>query len=136
MDAMSKTTPEPEVTIPLDEEGIEELTALAKNCDKLPELLSKQTYAPEVSGFCERHGILSHVADATGLVKQCFPSRKTLRLFLGDDPEEEGQWIIIEVTVNQDVDDFLKEYNRCVDLWVKMIPAEALSIIRLSYKLA
>ena len=227
------------VTIPLDEDDVEELAALAKNCDKLPELLSKSAqvnprtgtipisrqlsekigldvsvvhsmvnglvrifrmrdglsatgeavaktiacslekanqpdamkawkdaqakivqacdmlsaehpllvsyeagYAvgsiptPEVIEFSERHGILSYVAEAKKLAEQCFPSRTALDICLDDDPEEEGQWIVVEVTMEQDANDFLKAYNRCISLWSERIPTEALALIRLSYNLA
>src|SRR5437879_3594457 len=93
----------------------------------------KQIYTSEAIEFCERHGISSYVEEARTLVEECFPSRKALRLRLDEDPEENGQWIAIEVTIEQDADDFLEAYNRCISLWVKRIPTEALTIIRLSY---
>jgi hypothetical protein len=96
----------------------------------------KQTCTPQAAAFGEQHRIESFIEAAKTAVEECFPSRKALRIFLDEDPEEESQWIAIEVTIEPDAGDFLEAYNRCISLWVKRIPTEALTIIRLSYNLA
>jgi hypothetical protein len=83
--------------------------------------------------FCQQKGILEELRTATELANECFPSRRSLRIFLDDDPDEDGQWIVVEVTTEQDVDDFLNAYNGCISLWAKTIPTEGVAFIRLSY---
>jgi hypothetical protein len=92
--------------------------------------------AMDVSVFCGQHGVLESVRAGIAIVEECFPSRKALSVFLDDDPEDAGQSIIVEVTTEQDVDEFLKTYNRCASLWAERIPTEGLSLMRLSYNLA
>jgi hypothetical protein len=79
---------------------------------------------------------LPSLAEAKKLVEECFPSRKALHIRLDHDPDEAGEWIVVEVTIGQDVSGFLEAYNRCVSLWAKSISAESLALIRLSYNLA
>lgn len=55
---------------------------------------------------------------------------------LESDPEEAGEWIVIEVAAKEDIDTFLAAYNECVDRWARQLPTKALSVIRLSYSLA
>jgi hypothetical protein len=90
------------------------------------------TETPVVS-FCQKHSIVAHVETAKSAVDECFPARKALHMGLDEDPEEDGQWVVIEVVVDQGADEFLEAYNRCISLWAERIPSEALALIRLSY---
>ena len=86
-----------------------------------------------VAEFCAAHSIGPYVETAIALAQQAFRSMKDMKVYIDDDPEIDGEWIIINVTVQQDVDDFLKDCDRCVALWATDIPNSTLKFIRLSY---
>jgi len=86
--------------------------------------------------FCNEQGLTAHVRTALALVRQSFPSLQDLAVRVDDDPEEEGEWLVIEITAREEVQRFLDAYNRCAELWVAQLPPEALGKIRLSYSLS
>jgi hypothetical protein len=86
-----------------------------------------------VYGFCVRHGILAHVETAVKLVKQHISSLETLDVRVERDPEVDGQSIVVDVTVRDEVGSFLRAYDRCKEAWVAAIPGPALSAICLVY---
>ena len=87
-------------------------------------------------GFCQRHGILDEVRTAIALARDAFPFRRKLEVRVENDPEEEGEWLVVEVEASEDVAKLLDAYNRCVGLWAEHLPPAALSRIRLAYSLS
>jgi hypothetical protein len=86
--------------------------------------------------FCVNHNIATQLADAITSVEASFPSRIGLDIRVDGDPEETGEWLVIEVISRDDVDTFLNSYNRCIAAWTDELPSAALMRIRLSYSFA
>lgn len=97
---------------------------------------SELDLSPQVGAFCRQHRVTSHLKAAVALVRESFPFLQDLNMRLESDPEEAGEWIVIEVAAKEDIDTFLAAYNECVDRWARQLPTKALSVIRLSYSLA
>jgi len=90
--------------------------------------------AEDVLRLCQRGGILSELKQAVKLAEECFPSARGLRVFVDHDPEEdESQWIIVEISAWEPVNEFLDAYNHCISVWADKIATVALAHIRLSY---
>jgi hypothetical protein len=117
-------------TLPFDANRLNDIEGPGRVVSTIP--IAAVTGAPLVS-FCQKHSIVAHVETAKTAVDECFPARKALHIGLDEDPEEDGQWVVIEVVVDQDADEFLEAYNRCISLWAERIPSAALALIRLSY---
>ena len=86
--------------------------------------------------FCQQHNMLAHAKTAKAIAEESFPARKALRMYIDDDPEEDGSWILFEVATDQEANDFIKDYNRCILAWAERIPTEALALMRLSFSFA
>jgi hypothetical protein len=99
-------------------------------------LLPHSDRPEEILAFARDHtGILGHLRVALDAVQRHFPSRSKLEVRLEDDPEIQGEWLVIEVTVTDNVDRCLDAYNRCVLDWAKSLPPEALTVLCLTYQL-
>jgi hypothetical protein len=88
-----------------------------------------------VRDFAARHGIGNHLANAIALLESNFPTHTGLSVRVDTDPEESGEWIVIEVASNDELAPFLNAYNQCLAAWIEKLPANALELIRLSYSL-
>jgi hypothetical protein len=90
----------------------------------------------EILAFCGKHeDILDHLRVALDLVQRDFPSWSKLEVRLEEDSEIQGKWLVIEVTIPDQVDTFLDAYNRCILDWAQLLPPEALSVLCLTYHL-
>jgi hypothetical protein len=89
----------------------------------------------EAMEFCQSRGIAADVSRAFHHVEQSFPSAVRFAVRVDTDPDEDGQWLAIDVSSRQDADTFLRDYNRCIALWAANLPTEVLTRIRLSYSL-
>ena len=58
-----------------------------------------------------------------------------LAIRLERDPEVEGESIVLDLGVRDEVDSFLENYDRCKEAWVAAIPGLELSSICLVYSL-
>jgi hypothetical protein len=68
-------------------------------------------------------------------VKKNFPAAGDLVVRLEQDPEIDGQWIVIDVAAAGPVDDVLAVYDQCTADWVAFLPPEALNLLCLTYRL-
>jgi len=101
-----------------------------------PQWLAKHAADPAaVFSFCSRRAILAQVQTAVELVIKHFPSLERLEIRLERDPETEGESLVLDLGVRDEVDSFLENYNRCKEAWVAAIPGPALSWICLVYSL-
>jgi len=101
-----------------------------------PEWLTKYAGDPNaVQTFCLNRGILTQVQTAVELVKKHFPNLEALEIRPERDPETDGESIVLDLAVRDDVHTFLEAFDRCKEAWVTAIPAPALSSICLIYSL-
>jgi hypothetical protein len=89
----------------------------------------------ELSDFCVRHELSTHLRVAIGLLKGAFPYVERLNLQLERDPETGDEWVLIELNVSGDVDDVLRRYNHYTDLLVKSVPWPERHKIRIAYNI-
>src|SRR5437773_12430855 len=101
-----------------------------------PQWLAEHGAEPAaIFSFCLRRGLLAHVQTAVELVSKHFPNFERLQIRLERDPEVEGESIVLDLGVRDEVDSFLENYDRCKEAWVAAIPGLELSSICLVYSL-
>lgn len=91
--------------------------------------------APGTLRFCIQQGLLKHLSDVVELIEKCFPSLQGLHLEPERDPETEEEWLVIDITVEDEVDNFLDRYNSYTDQLISLVPWPERDKIRLSYNL-
>ncbi|MBI4641576.1 MAG: hypothetical protein HY731_12830 [Candidatus Tectomicrobia bacterium] len=89
----------------------------------------------DVLHFCLRQGILQHLLVALDLVEKYFSSIRELHLHYEHDPEIGEEWLVIEVTVQGEVEEVLDNYDTYTDCWVSSVPWADRHKIRLSYNI-
>jgi hypothetical protein len=70
---------------------------------------------------------------ALALVREYFASVQACQLRLEQDPETGEAWLVLEVTLQQDVDTLLAAYDGYTDRWVAQVPWPARDQIQLVY---
>jgi hypothetical protein len=83
--------------------------------------------------FCLRYNIQNYLQLAINLAKRCFPSLHELQLYLEHDPDTGEQWLVIDATVEGEVDEILSKYDKYTDLWISSVPWPDRSKIVLVY---
>ena len=102
------------IILGINPEDSVQLAALTKNSELLPDWLAQYAGSStnEVLAFCHEKKILEEAGKAVDLAKRVFRSN-TLRLEIQSDPEGEGSWLTIEVSVRgRSVDDVLATYRQ------------------------
>jgi hypothetical protein len=92
--------------------------------------------ASDSSEFCRRMGIEPLRDKAIALVKEEFPSPQTITLRVSRDPEEEAEWLTVEVTARAEPAELKQAYRRYVARWVRETPPDKRILVRLSYSAA
>lgn len=93
------------------------------------------TFPKEVIQFCEELGILRYLGKALDLIKTCFSPIEGPAPRLAQDPETEDRWLVLDITVEGEVEDVLKKYDNFINLKVKSIPWPERDKIRLAYNI-
>jgi hypothetical protein len=88
---------------------------------------------PDALAYCLRYGLWQYLLTATTLIGQCFPSIHACRLRLEQEPETGEEWLVIEITLQEDVDEVLSSYDAYTDRWVTQVPWPERDKIRLVY---
>jgi hypothetical protein len=103
----------------------------------LPDPLAAYTSDPaSVHLFCALHGCLLDLQTALHLVEALFPSKNSPSVKVSKDAENDAEWLLIETTVDATPAEALSAYRRYVKEWVRAVPAERRSKIRLAYGIA
>jgi hypothetical protein len=89
----------------------------------------------ELSDFCVRYELSTHLRVAIGLLKTSFPSVERLNLQLERDPETGDEWILINFDVTGEVEDVLSRYDHYTELFVKSVPWPDRDKIRIAYNI-
>lgn len=88
-----------------------------------------------VRTFCHDHGILDAAAQAIALAKECFKPEEVAIQIEGD-PESDGEWLVIDVTVRGEVREVLDAYRHYKNRWHTSTPWQQRRRIRLVYNFA
>ncbi len=98
--------------------------------------LSDQLLPPDVAEFVARHELLGHLRTATCLAESAFAPVRAIEFVLERDPESDEEWIAVDVTVADDVDDVLVQNADYTRQWVAVAPPDVRSAIRVLYHFA
>lgn len=93
------------------------------------------TFPKEVIQFCEELGILRYLGKALDLIKTCFSPIEGPAPRLAQDPETEDRWLVLDITVEGEVEDVLRKYDTFINFKVKSIPWPERDKIRLAYNI-
>ncbi len=105
----------------------------ARPADKVE--IVPDTFPKEVIQFCEELGILRYLGKALDLIKTCFSPIEGPAPRLAQDPETEDRWLVLDITVEGEVEDVLRKYDTFINLKVKSIPWPERDKIRLAYNI-
>jgi hypothetical protein len=129
---------------------LEELVAIAAQAERPSEIVSAEikigsigntpnevlaVWTSQAIEFCKQHGIAKHVESAVNVAQKMFSSLQGLEIRLQEDPDFGETSIAVQVTCQASATGFLSEYRRCMQEWDRVIPAESLSLMGLTYRL-
>lgn len=89
-----------------------------------------------VARFIGLHGIAAWVGAAADLAIRVFPCVQSLGARLQSDPDTDEERVIIDVTIDSDMDGALAAKKAYTREWVQLCPPESRDRIRLLYHLA
>jgi hypothetical protein len=76
----------------------------------------------EEFAFCEKQGLFTYLPVAEALIRAHFPGALEVRTELMKDPEAEGEWLVIGVKVDGEIEAVLDSYDRLTQEWVEKVP--------------
>jgi hypothetical protein len=91
--------------------------------------------SPEAAAFCKREGILQYLPVGVDLIRRSFHAVGEIATELEADPETEEEWLSIGISVQGEVEEVIKNYERYIGEWVSSIPWPERHKIRLSYNI-
>jgi hypothetical protein len=80
-----------------------------------------------------RQGLRQDLLTAIELMRQCFVKVHAYRLRLEQDPETGEEWLVLDVTLQEDVDAVLAHCDIYTDRWIAQTPWPERDKIRLVY---
>ena len=88
---------------------------------------------PDALEYCLRQGLRQDLLTAIELVRQCFVKVHACHLRLEQDPETGEEWLVLDVTLQEDVDAVLAHCDVYTDRWITQTPWPERDKIRLVY---
>jgi len=88
---------------------------------------------PDALAYCLRHGLRQYLLIAIDLMRQCFSGVEDTHLRLEQDPETAEAWLVLDVTLQQDVEEVLASCDTYTDRWVTQVPWPEREKIRFVY---
>lgn len=79
--------------------------------------------------------VKQHLVKAISLVNKYFIEALTMDVHWEQDPETDEEWIVLEVTIEDKIDQVLEKYDQYSDEWVSSVPWPEREKIRLSYNI-
>ena len=87
----------------------------------------------DVISFSYRLGIYQYLKFAINLLRKYFISLSKLEIEKEQDPETGEEWVVLNIIVEGEVMDFIKNYNKFTENLVTIIPWPERDKIRISY---
>jgi hypothetical protein len=101
------------------------------------ETVSRHAVRPqEVLDFCDGRAVLDEAALAIGLLREQFPSAKSVTVYLEQDYETEERWLLVRAAVCEDPETAFQKYQACLDQWVRRARWPATALVALDYTFA
>jgi hypothetical protein len=94
---------------------------------------SADTTPPDVSEFCEIHGIENYLQQAVALATASFAPKHPVSVELDTDCETGDKRIVIQATVYLSPQQTLERYQRLVAQWVSIAPESIRYLFSFSY---
>lgn len=126
--------------------GIQFLTSLPRDAEHSPELswrsnplsfllhiLPQLHIHQGVEDFCLRHRLFDALSIALYMVKRYFPTAHEARLQVEEDPETEEAKLVLDITIQGEIDEVLASYDAYTSQWVTTVPWPQRDHFRLSY---
>jgi hypothetical protein len=89
------------------------------------------TLPREVTIFCEKRNLLSHLGVALRLAARLFDVSHDPRVTLETDPETDEQSVVIDIAAPMEVDEAVERVREYTRQWVQSAPPDVLGLIRL-----
>jgi hypothetical protein len=82
-----------------------------------------------VEEFASEHKVLDDLKAAVDLVAKHFPAHDKIEIDIKADQEEERIYLVVKVTIHQDVVGFIQAYKRCMADWTAGLTVHGLEYI-------
>ncbi len=118
--------------VPFDFTGYDSQLATSKQTPK------KQLEAQlnqNIADLSIKKGLRQYLQTAFDIIYQSFPLIRKLRLLQEQDPETDEEWLLIDITVDGEIEEILDSYDDYVKKWVSSVPSSVRENIRLSYNI-
>ncbi|MGP0064769.1 MAG: hypothetical protein ACLQGP_14370 [Isosphaeraceae bacterium] len=97
-----------------------------------PALTIEETpLSDEVRAFCERHALFGHLAKALELARQYFTIIGEPVIQWDQDPENDDEYLIIEIQALGSVSEVVEAHGRYIRAWLKFATLPEIRLIRL-----
>jgi len=87
----------------------------------------------EVLAFCSQQQIFNHFQHALRLAQQSFLDLRDINVKVENDPESDGEWLLIVVQIHGEIEKVLEMYDTYAKGLVRAVPWPARDKIRLIY---
>ncbi len=95
----------------------------------------KSQLAQNIIDLSIKKGLRQYLQTAFDIIYQSFPLIRELRLLQEQDPETDEEWLLIDITVDGEMEEILDSYDDYVTKWVSSVPSSVRENIRLSYNI-
>jgi hypothetical protein len=118
--------------VPFDFTGYDSQLATSKQTPKEP---LKVQLNQDIANLSIQKGLSQFLHKAFDIIYQSFPLIRKLRLLQEQDPETDEEWLLIDITVDGEIEEILDSYDDYVKKWVSSVPSAVRENIRLSYNI-
>ncbi|GEM_PF-6721671 len=88
----------------------------------------------EVERFCAKHELHNLVSAAIQIVQtEMKPER--IQLETANDPEGDGEWVVIRTDIRATVDEVLARYAACKNAWLRLAPPSKQGLVCFLYNI-
>jgi len=94
--------------------------------------VGEMTLSDEVREFCERHDLFGHLAKAMELAGQSFTMVGGPVVQWHHDPENDDEYLVLEIQTQGSVEECVKAHSRYVGAWTKFATLPEVRLIRCS----
>ena len=89
--------------------------------------------APDALSYCLQHGLQHYLLLGIDLIHQCFARVDACHLRLEQEPETGEEWLVLDVTLQEGVEEALANCDAYTDRWVSQVPWPERERLRLGY---
>lgn len=108
-------------------------SSIASGCISVQSQERSVLLTEEVLAFCSQQKIFNHFQHALQLAQQSFLDHTDINVKVENDPESDGEWLLIVVQVHGEIEKTLEMYDAYTKGLVRAIPWPARDKIRLIY---